>query len=450
MLWLAVLACGLGPSDGVCEDADCRKEAILSQWAMDPKLAIGSVNNLPDVIEQVAVVSALTDQFPGQVGPLCRKLPRGISQDRCLEMNARPHLWNERQSVQSISRAGAGPASSYLLAADVPMSELIDVRGDSNICADEIDPHACVWKRGIESARVGDVDAAAKACASVRTSASNAQTWRYECFFSVAEAHVLKWGRSRYEETLALCGASGTFRAECTTHALTVLAQRVPSSDVDDPVAWAEHRMRVHDISRGWRASTMRSDVLDKFWALSAAFSVSKSRGLSGDALDVMPLEAHRHLRAAIAWRLLRDNQPKGADLMAHVELLETVLERRIGRKEEHDRLTQPFEGVLDLWPVDRDGEAHLSAISYLGNSRRTVAGDPVTDSVICILEAAARSDPPQLSLIEEGRSHSDERVRWTASRLQERLQDHKLSHVESGRVESSPGFTRPGPVVPK
>lgn len=449
MVWLTVLACAVGPADGVCEDADCRREAIVSQWASDPQVAIELVHQLPDVIEQVAVVSTLTDQFPGQVGPLCRELPRGISQDRCLEMNARPHLWNEREVVQPISRAGAGPASSYILAADVPMSDLIDVRGDPNVCTNEIDPHACVWKSGIERAREGDVQAAATACASVRTSASNSQAWRYECFFSVAEAHTQKWGRSRYQDTLSLCGASGTFRAECVTHSLTVLAQRVPSSDVVDPLAWAEHRMRSHDISRVWKDSPLRTEVLDKFWALSTAFSVAKSKGLSGDALDVIPLTAHRHLRAAVAWRLLQDEAPTEEALIAYAERLTTILDRRLQRENDSEQQYR-FEGVPDLWPVDREGEAHLSAISYLGNSRRTVAGDPMTDAAICILEAAARSDPPRQSLIEMGGSHPDERVRWTASRLQERLRDQELSVGTSTGVPPSPGFTRPGPAEPR
>ncbi|MGB0638921.1 MAG: hypothetical protein ACPGTU_06300 [Myxococcota bacterium] len=443
------MACGLGPADGVCEDAECRQEMIMSQWASDPQRAVQAVKELPDVIEQVAVVSALTDQFPGQVGPLCRQLPRGISRDRCLEMNARPHLWNERETVQSISRAGSGPASSYLLVADVPMSELIDVRGDPRVCAGEIDPHSCVWKQGIEYAREGDVEEAAKSCASVRTSANNAQTWRYECFFSVAEAHIQKWGRSRYQDTLALCGASGTFRAECITHTLTVLAQRVPSSDVGEPLVWAEHRMRSHDVSRAWKDSPLRADILDKFWALSTAFSVSKSKGLSGDALDVIPLTAHRHLRAAVAWHLLQDEPPTDDDLITYAERLTTILDRRHQREDVVDPEYR-FEGVQDLWPVDREGEAHLSAISYLGNSRRTVAGDPMTDAAICILEAAARSKTPHQSLIEMGGSHPDERVRWTASRLQERLQDQELAQRSSSGVPPSPGFTRPGPVGPK
>ena len=450
MLWLVVLACGLGPSGQDCDDADCRQQAIVTQWATDPQSAVESVKQLPDVIEQVSVISVLTDQFPGQVGPLCRELPRGISQDRCLEMNARPHLWNEREEVQSISRAGAGPASSYMRPADVPMSDLIDVRGDATLCAGEVDPHACAWKRGIESAQEGDLAEAATACASIRTQADNAQTWRYECFFSVAEAHIQKWGRSRYKDTLALCGASGSFRAECVTHTLTELAQRAPGSDVVDPVAWGDHRMRAHDVSRGWKGSPSKADILDKFWALSAAFSVAKSKGLSGDALDMMPLSTHRHLRAAIAWRLLQDESLKDENLMAKVALLNTVMEGRIGRQGSSTLQTPTFEGVLDLWPVDREGESHLSAISYLGNSRRTVAGDPMTDSIICILESAARSEPPMLALIEEGQSHSDERVRWTAARLLERLEHQEMSADPNGRVAPSPGFTRPGPAVPK
>jgi hypothetical protein len=82
---------------------------------------------------------------------------------------------------------------------------------------------------------------------------------------------------------------------------------------------------------------------------------------------------------------------------------------------------------VSDLWSQDRAGESHFAAVSYLGQSRRTVAADPQTDIRICVLEAAARVSPPWSAVLEEGQSDPDERVRWTAVRLVEQLEARRL-----------------------
>ncbi|MEE2750427.1 MAG: hypothetical protein VX519_03290, partial [Myxococcota bacterium] len=73
---------------------------------------------------------------------------------------------------------------------------------------------------------------------------------------------------------------------------------------------------------------------------------------------------------------------------------------------------------VVDYWPVDEEGESEREARVYLDGSRRMASSDAQMDARICILEAAARTQPPQRDLLEEGVSSSDEAVRWTATRL--------------------------------
>ncbi len=74
--------------------------------------------------------------------------------------------------------------------------------------------------------------------------------------------------------------------------------------------------------------------------------------------------------------------------------------------------------GVVDYWPVDEAEESEREARVYLDASRRTASADSLVDARICILEAAARTQPPQRSLLEEGATSSDEAVSWTATRL--------------------------------
>jgi len=86
---------------------------------------------------------------------------------------------------------------------------------------------------------------------------------------------------------------------------------------------------------------------------------------------------------------------------------------------------------VADHWSTDREGEAHLSAASYFGDSRRTVAMDPETDAGICVLEAFARMTPPWIEEIEKASSMSDERLKWTAARLIEQLKEGRPHHPD-------------------
>ena len=54
----------------------------------------------------------------------------------------------------------------------------------------------------------------------------------------------------------------------------------------------------------------------------------------------------------------------------------------------------------------------------YQGPAYRVVAEDPQIDMTLCVLEAAARLETVASALLEEGTTHSDPRVRWTAEHL--------------------------------
>ena len=137
---------------------------------------------------------------------------------------------------------------------------------------------------------------------------------------------------------------------------------------------------------------------MDRFWAWTLAASVAKANGLSGDALDVIPNVAVPHLHAALAREVVQrwDGEP---DYEAVRDKVVGAISTRLDRQvtEEESRI---LEEVADYWPIDRDGEAHFSAISYLGQSRRTLARDPDTDIGLCVLEASARRSPPALDLL--------------------------------------------------
>ena len=117
------------------------------------------------------------------------------------------------------------------------------------------------------------------------------------------------------------------------------------------------------------------------------------------------------------------------------------ALSLRLDRKQE-----QAFQITLtpvhDFWSHDREGESHLSASSYFGDSRRTLARDSTTDVGLSVLEASARKVPPSTALLEKARSLSDERLRWTAARLLEQLQ-HETPHHPDRSVSPEPAVQK-------
>ena len=73
---------------------------------------------------------------------------------------------------------------------------------------------------------------------------------------------------------------------------------------------------------------------------------------------------------------------------------------------------------VSDGWGQDLKGEESREARLYLDGSRRGVSGDLRTDMAVCVLEAAARLEPPDLALLREGEAREDPLLKWTAQRL--------------------------------
>jgi len=178
--------------------------------------------------------------------------------------------------------------------------------------------------------------------------------------------------------------------------------------------------MAAHDLRDATHTLGVQKDILDRFWAEATSHSVSIAAGVSGDLLEALPAAAAPHVRAAVAYRVLAASTAP-LSLGGAVDVVAAHLERHVGNQEAL-REDPPSIVVSDLWPVDRKGESHLSAISYLGMSRRTVADDPQTDLRIVVMEAAARIDPPWMGVINAGKLDPDQRVRWTAARLEERL----------------------------
>lgn len=422
---LGLMACSSGLDPDLCEGSDCEPE----QWMTNPEITADArvqiLSQMDDSIEKIRLISKQVDHSPDQAAAYCGLLPRGMSRERCLHIRDRTHLWVSLGETTEVgARAGPGPTHSVLRTVDVPFSDWIHVRAKPGSFRGEVDVHGQVWATAMNAVFRGEVSEVGPACAAV----PSGPQWRYDCFFSAAEAHVARWGRAHIKDTLSMCGAAGSFRGLCVTSVIRELAQQSPPSGVGDPVSWAPILMSAHDLRDATETWGVQEDILDRFWSETVLHSVSIAAGVSGDLIEALPAAAAPHVRAAVAYRVLSGSSSP-LSLSGAVDVVAAHLGRHLGNQEAL-REDPPTVVVSDLWPVDRKGESHLSAISYLGQSRRTVADDPETDLRIVVIEAAARLEPPWLEVISAGKMDSDQRVRWTAARLEERLGAQAL-HVE-------------------
>ncbi len=77
-----------------CETAQCRQTLVLETWPEDQDKAQSMIEALPAKLEQEAAISKLLDAYLGEVDALCPKYASEYTQDRCVRIRDRPHLFS--------------------------------------------------------------------------------------------------------------------------------------------------------------------------------------------------------------------------------------------------------------------------------------------------------------------------------------------------------------------
>ena len=159
----------------------------------------------------------------------------------------------------------------------------------------------------------------------------------------------------------------------------------------------------------------------------------------TGNPTDHTPLYAWPHVVAAVCWVLWRAEGDQPRDIDAWLTRVQHAMRARTG-----DPTVQPASQELDDaaigWLQDLPGEERLPWLAYRGSmSRRALAGDPDTDAVICLLEAAARNPTArQEALFRQALDHPKRSVRWTAARLGAKHVPQALEGVAAGSEEDA------------
>ncbi|MDP6931968.1 MAG: hypothetical protein QGG40_03590 [Myxococcota bacterium] len=465
-MWTSALLLGLtiGCSEPTsdpwqaCEDARCRRDWLLEHWDDASDLALQRVGQLPDPLEQVALVKALVNAGKPITADLCQAIPQGGERDHCYQYQHRPHLWEvdgaseapaPRQGTSVAtgqgdpaaagdgSKEAAAPGRRFRLE-ESPLDAWAGVEPAEVPCDDPLEPHSCASSLARQRAEAGDGQGAGVACLSIED-----LRWRNECFFQAAEVRLSPRQTTSLPDTFRLCLGSGAYLNRCMVHAAGALGQSSPMASAS--VSRWSGLIGAVQVSReeleSWGGDYARR-FEEQVWAESLASAYATVRPVRGDPLEVVPVSALPHVRAAAAARLL-ELQGAGEDsLDSWSQRLEQALADRTSFA--HD--TRPDKGsphyhnkVTDLWVKDLDKEGEVPWVAYMGMARRTFVEDPVVDGRICLLEAAARLEPPAVALLAEGLEHEHWAVRWTATRLLAEAGPTGISRLSSMRSDPDP-----------
>lgn len=356
----------------------------------------------------------LVEAAPGGTARLCEQLEPGPAQRRCVSVQERPHLRFELPAGElEGGRSGGGPTTRHSLPADHVVSPLADVPPLTAQCDDTHDPNSCQGSRAQQRALQGDVAAVAGLCA-----AMSEPRWREECLFSAAETIVDSLGAEGYAGASDLCLGSGRFASNCQFHLIIHLAARLPVGE-PAPGGWEAAIAIAGVVQQRWRdlEPDFGAVVHQRFWAEVTFRAFLERETLSGELLDVLPIEAAPHVRAAVAWRLLRLERGEMLSLEDWVVRLTEALAARQEVEAPNTRAPLYIE-VDDLWGWDREDDAQVPALPYLTSARRAVSLDLEEDLTICVLEAVARHAKQADSVLLDGTSSAYPLAAWTAERL--------------------------------
>lgn len=458
LLWtLLVLACGGRPTTfAACQDASCKREVALRLWHDDREGLRRELSGVSDPVEQVALVEALTEKYPGETATLCEMLQAGAGKERCERINIRPHLASGNTSASTTVNTTSGQQSTSVSAVDLTTDTIVQGPGMTvlipsdasafasspwdSVSAREVDCDGVATERACRAqaaqgyASAGKADLAGASCAGI-----DAGQWRWECMFNAAEAASNVGGGAVARAAYELCLGTGDFMANCFAHAAMGLANAAPPSNTSDPSAWAiiADAAAAIDAVLGPRDHDLSNRVIERLWSEAMQTSYKRMSVVSGDPLDAVPDWVQPHVRAAAAQQLITLEWDQNRSFAEWGKLLEDALSLRLNGGGNAISVTRG-QPVKNLWFDLLPGESAFTRVLYLGQARRVVGPTADDDRLICILEAIGRNGSRPAQIFLDALNHPTREVRWTAARIIQNL-DTEGSYLAQVRANPDP-----------
>jgi hypothetical protein len=243
--------------------------------------------------------------------------------------------------------------------------------------------------------------------------------------FAAAELAVDREGRLGFADATELCLLAEKFSERCLLHIVRILATEMPKANSLTSQQWAGVESTVQHLTDTWKDKNpefLRFEM-DRFWSAAMFVSYREVETVTGNPLEFVPAQWHRHVRAAAAWRLMELDSGVKRNLAEWTTLLEEALATRVSdtgldRKESRRQGAKMAWAPDIIWIRDHKEDGKIPATFYLGRSRRPFSEDSLTDSTICILESAVRQKLDLKVLMGNAYAHPDPIVVWAATHL--------------------------------
>lgn len=376
---------------GCSNDLTGDPETLFSKWAENPIGLRAELEQESDALKRLHKITILSEQFPGQTQSLCPLLTNETDQARCMQLNARPHLW----------------------AKETPKTKNNPIQSTTNIidsgCPKNAVYHSCVSKAAAEAAQRGQSAKAQGLCFGIES-----PKWASECLFSSAEATVNQRGPHGYSQALELCLEANAFAENCLQHLVMLLAHNAPNANATSQSAWETifQAERAIQTSWSWRDPGRAQKDIERLWSEAIAHAFVETRPVSGQILALIPEDKVPFVHAAVVRKLMELESPNQHDLNGWIQLTRTVLAQSHSSNDSKISV-QPWSDYADLW-VD----SHHNSIMLMGTTQREFSENPEIDIAICVLETAARLPPIHQPIFDEALKSPSEKVQRTAQRL--------------------------------
>ena len=206
-----------------------------------------------------------------------------------------------------------------------------------------------------------------------------------------------------------MCGQAGDLSTECWSHLLTLLPERVPPPNGPS----AEAINLANTVNSAWAGvdPVAARRHVDRFWQAFFANSYAESTNPDGTALADYPPNAAPAIRAAAAMRATELGQLTGGFIDRRRQLA-ALLAVRSPRTQELGRA--PEFRLVQVLGEPPDG---IEKVSFLGPASRPLGATDDAELALCVLEAAARTRPPERTVLTEAHGDPDPIVSGEAGR---------------------------------
>jgi len=374
------------------------------------------MGSITEPAERLLVAKTVMEQGLIQGGEVCAFIENGATQDYCIRLSHRPHLFEAKNRPRSTSRqrSAGGPTDTELFPSlSYAVSAASEPAAVLTGCVDGESPAACADRSAQLAAREGRYGTIAGLCNAIEQ-----DKLRQECRFSAAE-EALRYGAGRaIPAAVDLCLAAEEFVSHCLAHGVSRLAERAPPATAG-PAAW-QSMLQGAEALRGAvveRDPILGEALVTRMYAEAATYAYARAGALDGAPFDALPEAAAEEIRGALAWELVsRGELQKVRTLDRAVGILAEVEARRSPGA---TSVSRPAEVVVrSRWGSDDRASLEYPAAWWRGPARRPADADPAIDRALAVLEAVAdvrgRHDP----MLEAAVQHPTRVVSWSAARL--------------------------------